>query len=68
MIIPTNTNDPLQQQQSFKQAHLLFKQLAKIYPSVDTLSMGMSGDMATAIAEGSTMVRIGTALFGIRKT
>lgn len=68
MIIPTNTDDPLQQQQSFKQAHLLFKQLAKIYPSVDTLSMGMSGDMATAIAEGSTMVRIGTALFGIRKT
>lgn len=68
MIIPTPTDDPLQQQHSFKQAHLLFKQLAKIYPSVDTLSMGMSGDMATAIAEGSTMVRIGTALFGKRQT
>lgn len=68
MIIPTPTDDPLQQQHSFKQAHLLFKQLAKIYPSVDTLSMGMSGDMATAIAEGSTMVRIGSALFGMRQT
>ena len=68
MIIPTHTDDPLQQQHSFKQAQLLYKQLADIYPSVDTLSMGMSGDMAMAIAEGSTMVRIGTALFGIRHT
>lgn len=68
MIIPRNTDDPRQQQQSFQQAQLLFKQLAEIYPSVDTLSMGMSGDMAMAIAEGSTMVRIGTALFGMRRT
>ncbi|MDO7667416.1 MAG: YggS family pyridoxal phosphate-dependent enzyme, partial [Pseudomonadota bacterium] len=68
MIIPTHTDDQLQQQHSFQQAQLLYKQLAEIYPSVDTLSMGMSGDMAMAIAEGSTMVRIGTALFGIRHT
>jgi pyridoxal phosphate enzyme (YggS family) len=68
MIIPTHTDDPQQQQHSFQQAQLLYKQLAEIYPSVDTLSMGMSGDMAMAIAEGSTMVRIGTALFGIRHT
>ncbi len=68
MIIPTHTDDRQQQQHSFHQAHLLFKQLAEIYPSVDTLSMGMSGDMAMAIAEGSTMVRIGTALFGQRLT
>jgi pyridoxal phosphate enzyme (YggS family) len=66
MIIPTHTDDPRQQQRSFQQAQLLFKQLAEIYPSVDTLSMGMSGDMTMAIAEGSTMVRIGTALFGMR--
>tara|TARA_R110001606_G_scaffold399310_1_gene584702 strand:+ start:34184 stop:34888 length:705 start_codon:yes stop_codon:yes gene_type:complete len=66
MIIPTHTHDPLQQQASFQQAQLLFRQLADIYPSVDTLSMGMSGDMAMAIAEGSTMVRIGTAFFGKR--
>jgi len=68
MIIPTHTDDPLQQQRSFHLAHMLFKQLAEIYPSIDTLSMGMSGDMAMAIAEGSTMVRIGTAIFGIRHT
>lgn len=68
MIIPAHTDDPLQQQHSFQQANILFKQLAEIYPTVDTLSMGMSGDMAIAIAEGSTMVRIGTALFGIRHT
>lgn len=68
MIIPTHTDDPRQQQHSFQQAQLLFKQLAEIYPSVDTLSMGMSGDMAMAIAEGSTMVRIGTSLFGMRQT
>jgi uncharacterized pyridoxal phosphate-containing UPF0001 family protein len=36
------------------------------YPWVDTLSMGMSEDFALAIAEGSTQVRIGTALFGAR--
>jgi PLP dependent protein len=67
MIIPTNTDDPAQQQHSFKQAHQLFIELKKIYHSVDTLSMGMSADMTTAIAEGSTMVRIGTALFGARR-
>jgi pyridoxal phosphate enzyme (YggS family) len=66
MIIPTHSSDPQQQQHSFQQAHTLYKQLATIYPSVDTLSMGMSGDMTLAIAEGSNMVRIGTALFGKR--
>ncbi|HDY84976.1 hypothetical protein LCGC14_1372470 [marine sediment metagenome] len=67
MIIPTNTDDPVQQQHSLNQAHKLFIELANLYPSVDTLSMGMSADMTTAIAEGSTMVRIGTALFGERR-
>lgn len=49
MIIPTYADDPLQQQVSFQQAHLLFKQLAEKYASVDTLSMGMSGNMAKAV-------------------
>lgn len=40
--------------------------LKKHYPSVDTLSLGMSDDMDAAIAAGSTMVRIGTAIFGAR--
>ncbi len=66
MIIPTPTTDIVQQRISFQQAHALFTDLAARYPSVDTLSMGMSGDMALAIAEGSTLVRIGTALFGQR--
>ena len=38
------------------------------YPGLDTLSMGMSDDLEIAIAEGSTLVRIGTALFGPRET
>lgn len=66
MIIPTPTTDITQQRISFQQAHILFTDLAARYPSVDTLSMGMSGDMALAITEGSTLVRIGTALFGQR--
>jgi uncharacterized pyridoxal phosphate-containing UPF0001 family protein len=33
---------------------------------LDTLSMGMSADLEAAIAEGSTMVRVGTAIFGLR--
>ncbi len=67
MIIPTKTEDEAQQRLAFKKARELFEQLAKQYPSVDTLSMGMSTDMILAIEEGSTMVRIGTALFGQRK-
>jgi len=68
MIIPQKTENLQQQQDSFKKAHRLFSQLAAIYPTVDTLSMGMSNDMDLAIAQGSTMVRIGTALFGQRHT
>jgi uncharacterized pyridoxal phosphate-containing UPF0001 family protein len=44
----------------------LFENLKKQYSSVDTLSMGMSGDMQNAINSGSTMVRVGTAIFGSR--
>lgn len=43
-----------------------FKRLKQDYPQVDTLSMGMTDDMPAAIAAGSTMVRIGTAIFGAR--
>ncbi len=68
MIIPANTDNVELQQASFHKAHLLFEQLNTIYPNVDTLSMGMSNDMTLAIAEGSTMVRVGSALFGQRAT
>jgi PLP dependent protein len=39
--------------------------IAKGFP-LDTLSMGMSDDFAAAIAEGSTLIRLGTAIFGAR--
>ena len=68
MIIPSKTDDIEQQHLSFRKAHTLFQHIATLYPSVDTLSMGMSNDMTLAIAEGSTMVRIGSALFGQRAT
>lgn len=66
MIIPTKTKHEKQQRIAFKKAASLFQQLAEQYPTIDTLSMGMSADMILAIEEGSTMVRIGTALFGQR--
>ncbi len=43
----------------------LFDRMSEEF-SLDTLSMGMSGDLELAIAEGATMVRIGTAVFGMR--
>ncbi len=51
---------------SYEKMHHLFTQLKAQYKTVDTLSLGMSGDLALAIANGSTMVRIGTAIFGSR--
>ncbi len=49
-----------------RQARLLLEGLVQEGLALDTLSMGMSADMAPAIAEGSTMVRVGTAIFGKR--
>ena len=68
MVIPSKTDDPEQQHLAFHKAHNLFQQLAEQYATVDTLSMGMSSDMSAAIIEGSTMVRIGSAIFGQRTT
>jgi pyridoxal phosphate enzyme (YggS family) len=50
----------------FSKMQQAFLDLQGSYPQVDTLSMGMSGDLGCAIECGSTMVRIGTALFGQR--
>lgn len=63
MAIPKK-NDSIQ---SFNKMSQLFSELKKQYPTVDTLSMGMSGDLTDAIANNSTMVRIGTAIFGERE-
>lgn len=68
MVIPTKTNDIDRQQSAFQRAHQLFIQLQNQYPTVDTLSMGMTGDMNAAISQGSTMIRIGTGIFGQRHT
>ncbi|GIU51566.1 YggS family pyridoxal phosphate-dependent enzyme [Shewanella sp. KT0246] len=67
MAIPTATTDIGLQKQEFSQLEHLYLELKQQYPSVDTLSMGMSNDLAIAIEHGSTMVRIGTAIFGSRK-
>ncbi|HXN08218.1 MAG TPA: YggS family pyridoxal phosphate-dependent enzyme [Candidatus Acidoferrales bacterium] len=51
---------------AFARARLYFEQLRAASPDFNTLSMGMSDDLELAIAAGSTMLRIGTALFGAR--
>lgn len=68
MAIPAPTEDISEQEQAFNQMKLLFTELQQAFPNtqIDTLSMGMSDDMASAIKCGSTMVRIGTAIFGKR--
>jgi uncharacterized pyridoxal phosphate-containing UPF0001 family protein len=66
MVIPARHDN--EQYDAFRRARHLFEMLQSGHPDVDTLSMGMSRDMQAAIAEGSTMVRIGTALFGERQT
>ncbi|OBX03263.1 YggS family pyridoxal phosphate-dependent enzyme [Gallibacterium genomosp. 1] len=68
MAIPAPTEDINQQITIFNQMKLLLQQLQQRFPQqkIDTLSMGMTDDMRTAIACGSTMVRIGTAIFGKR--
>ena len=68
MAIPRMTNDPTEQHDSFRRVKILFNELKNRGHDVDTLSMGMSFDLEIAIAEGSTMVRIGTDLLGKRET
>ena len=68
MAIPRLTNDLNEQQQSFRKVKNLFDMLKDKGHDIDTLSMGMSSDLEIAIAEGSTMVRIGTDLFGVRES
>jgi len=62
MAIP----EPGAPRERYREVRMLFEELKPQF-GFDTLSMGMSDDMALAIAEGSTMVRIGTAIFGPRQ-
>jgi len=66
MAIPALCDDMAGQRLPFAQLRQLRDQLNQQGLQLDTLSMGMSGDFAAAIAEGATMVRIGTAIFGER--
>ncbi|MEJ6475056.1 YggS family pyridoxal phosphate-dependent enzyme [Pseudoalteromonas piscicida] len=67
MTITEQTDDKQKQLQYFQQMRACFDRLKDQYQQLDTLSMGMSGDLETAIAAGSTMVRIGTDIFGKRQ-
>ena len=66
MAIPEPESDAAKQHLPFEQVRLLYEQLQRDGMALDTLSMGMSGDLAAAIAEGATIVRIGSAIFGAR--
>ena len=66
MAIPAPSPDRRQRRDAFRRMRGLFDALALEHPQADTLSMGMSDDLELAIAEGATMVRVGTALFGPR--
>ncbi|MEB6380365.1 YggS family pyridoxal phosphate-dependent enzyme [Leclercia adecarboxylata] len=66
MAIPAPEADYDRQFAVARQMAVAFEALKTRYPTVDTLSLGMTDDMAAAIAAGSTMVRIGTAIFGAR--
>jgi pyridoxal phosphate enzyme (YggS family) len=66
MSIPEPSDDPAQQAAPHRQLRQLFHRLQQEGLELDTLSMGMSADLEAAIAEGSTMVRVGTAIFGRR--
>jgi pyridoxal phosphate enzyme (YggS family) len=66
MAIPEPDQDPQRQRAAFARVRALFEQLRADGLALDTLSMGMSADLAAAIAEGATIVRIGSAIFGTR--
>ena len=66
MAIPAPESNFQIQREKYRELSNKFNDLKKIYPSIDVLSIGMSNDYEAAIAEGSTMVRLGTALFGAR--
>jgi len=66
MAIPEPVEDPALQRQPFAKLCQLQQRLREAGIHTDTLSMGMSADMSAAIAEGATIVRIGTAIFGKR--
>lgn len=67
MAIPAPSPDSAGRRLAFARMRDLFEELRLTHAQIDTLSMGMSDDFELAIAEGATMVRPGTALFGVRQ-
>jgi pyridoxal phosphate enzyme (YggS family) len=68
MCIPAAGQPEATQTQAFKSMAAARDQLKASYPQIEQLSMGMSSDLNVAIACGSTMVRVGTDIFGARHT
>ncbi|MFT5591078.1 MAG: pyridoxal phosphate enzyme (YggS family) [Bradyrhizobium sp.] len=66
MAIPEPTTVVAEQRAAFRQLTTLFEQCRAAGLPMDTLSMGMSADLSSAIAEGATIVRVGSAIFGAR--
>jgi len=66
MAIPEPSDDPAAQRAPFRQLREIFNHVRAAGLPLDTLSMGMSHDLEAAVAEGATIVRIGTAIFGER--
>lgn len=67
MCVPAAKTEFIQQREEFHKLAELFHSLQKQLVTLDTLSMGMTADFEAAIAEGATIVRIGTAIFGERE-
>ena len=67
MAIPAARHSLEEQRPVLAKLRLALEALTPTHPEMDTLSMGMSGDMQAAIAEGATIVRVGTAIFGARE-
>ncbi|MEO1596170.1 MAG: YggS family pyridoxal phosphate-dependent enzyme [Pseudomonadota bacterium] len=66
MCLPRQRADSEAQREPFAALRHLFEALRPQHASLDTLSMGMTGDLEAAVLEGATIVRIGTAIFGPR--
>ena len=66
MGMATFTLDDIQIKKEFTSLKTTFLQLKEIQPSIDTISMGMSGDYELAVESGSTMIRVGSHIFGER--
>jgi pyridoxal phosphate enzyme (YggS family) len=66
MAIPEPQEDPALQRLPFARLRALAQDIVRSGIHLDTLSMGMSGDMRAAILEGATIVRVGSAIFGAR--